>query len=224
MPTTSDRIVPRHRSLLAVLVALSVGALALVAPSARAASEAQQGAQLLQNLQAGKTSCASLSTSDFDHIGEYVMERMLGSATAHEAMNRQMSAMMGSSGETQAHVYMGQRFSGCATGRPPAAFGAMMGMMGGAGMMGSGYNGAGTGMMGLGASSSANGSGWSSGDTVMVVLMGVLLALVAGVIVAWHPWRTRDGSPLDTLRARYARGEIDQQEFDRLRQALGGTT
>ena len=45
---------------------------------------------------------------DFDHIGEYVMERMLGSASTHHAMNRQMAAMMGTSGETQAHMFMGR--------------------------------------------------------------------------------------------------------------------
>lgn len=225
---TTDR--STRRTLLAPALAAVLVAAALAAP-ALGATEAQQGGQLLQRLQSGATTCKSLSTTDFDHVGEYVMERMLGSAGTHEAMNRQMSAMMGASGETQAHVYMGQRFAGCATSKAPTAFGAMMGMMG-AGMMGSAYGGSGSssmmgggsyygtaGMMGYRSSS----DGWSSGDTVMVVMMGLLLALAAAALLTWLPRRRSDATPLDTLRKRFARGDIDQQEFDRLRHTLEGS-
>jgi uncharacterized membrane protein len=221
----------RRRAGVAVLAAALV-LVGLTAAPALAATEAQQGAQRLRKIEAGTVSCGSLKTGDFDHIGEYVMERMLGSASAHEAMNRQMAAMMGSRGETQAHVFMGQRFAGCAAGRAPNAFGAMMGMMG-AGMMGSVYGSGGStmmgssygGMMGSGSGSSATGDGWSRGDTVMVALMGLLLALALVALATWKPWRqNRAGTPLETLQSRYARGEIDQREFDRRRQALGGTT
>jgi uncharacterized membrane protein len=223
---TTDRRTPR--ALLAI--AVTVIATALATASASAASEARQGGQL-QRLRAGTTTCPSLSTSDFDHIGEYVMERMLGSAQAHEAMNQQMAAMMGSSGETQAHVYMGQRFAGCATGKAPTAFGAMMGMMG-AGMMGSASGGSGpssmmggthNGTAGMTGYRSRSDDGWSSGDTVMVAMMGLLLALAAGALLAWHPWRRADATALETLRKRFARGEINQQEFDRLRHTLEGS-
>lgn len=226
MPTTDRRTA---RALLTI--ALAILAAALSAVPASAASEAQQGGQVLQRLQAGTTTCRSLATSDFDHVGEYVMQRMLGSAQAHEAMNQQMAAMMGASGETQAHVYMGQRFAGCATGKAPTAFGAMMGMMG-AGMMGSAYGSSGpssmmggaynrpAGMMGYRV---GNDDGWSSGDTVMVVMMGLLLAIATVALLAWRPWRRSDATALDTLRMRFARGEIDQQEFDRLRHTLEGS-
>lgn len=236
---TTDRRTEHHRSVIAVLAAALLALTALpAAPAMGATSEEQQGAQLLRNLQAGKASCASLSTTNFERIGEYVMGRMLGSSAAHDAMNRQMAAMMGSGGETQAHVFMGQRFAGCATGRAPVAFGAMMGMMG-AGMMGSAYGGTSSstmmgsgyrgsgGMMGFGyvSPTASSNSGWSSGDTVMVILMGLLIALAIGAFAAWRPWRHQAvKTPLETLQARYARGDIDQQEFDRRRQALGGTT
>jgi uncharacterized membrane protein len=218
-----------RRPLAATVTALLVAALA--AGPALGATEAQQGGRLLQRLQSGATTCKSLSTTDFDHIGEYVMERMLGSASVHEAMNRQMAAMMGASGETKAHVYMGQRFAGCAASKAPTAFGAMMGMMG-AGMMGSAYGGSGSSsMMGGGSSYGTAGmmgyrsgsDGWSSGDTVMVVMMGLLLALAAAALLAWLPRRRSDATPLDTLRKRFARGDIDQQEFDRLRHTLEGS-
>lgn len=236
---TTDRTVARHRSVIAALVAALLALTALAAaPAMGATSEEQQGAQLLRNLQAGKATCTSLSTTNFERIGEYVMGRMLGSSAAHDAMNRQMAAMMGSGGETQAHVFMGQRFAGCATGRAPVAFGAMMGMMG-AGMMGSAYGGNATstmmgsgnrgtgGMMGFGyvSPTASRNNGWSSGDTVMVILMGLLIGLAIGAFAAWRPWRHKAvKTPLETLQARYARGDIDQQEFDRRRQALGGTT
>ena len=230
MPITSDRRARRSRWPITIALSAVLALAAAMAAPALGATEAQQGAKVLRNLQADKASCTSLATEDFDHVGEYVMERMLGSATTHEAMNRQMVAMMGASGETQAHVYMGQRFAGCASGRAPTAFGAMMGMMG-AGMMGSASGASGSSSM-MGGSSERTaammGSGsrndsWSSGDTVMVVLMGLLLAVVAGVLVAWHPWRRPDVTPLETLRQRFARGDIDQGEFDRLRRALEGS-
>lgn len=224
---TTDRRTFR-RPLAATVAALLLAA--LTAGPALGATEAQQGGQLLQRLQSGATTCKSLSTTDFDHVGEYVMERMLGSASTHEAMNRQMAAMMGASGETQAHVYMGQRFAGCATGKAPTAFGAMMGMMG-AGMMGSVYGDTGSSSMMGGAYSGtagmmgyrSKGDGWSSGDTVMVVMMGLLLAVAIGVLVAWHPWRRAETTALETLQARFARGDIDRQEFERLRHTLEGS-
>lgn len=230
MPTTGDRPARRQRSAIALALSTVLALAGLTAAPALGATEAQQGAQLLRSLQTRQADCSSLATADFDRIGEYVMERMLGSSAAHEAMNRQMAAVMGSRGETQAHVYMGQRFAGCATGRAPATFGAMMGMMGSAygggspsTMMGSGARGT-SGMMGSDSPSSSRDDAWSSGDTVMVVLMGLLVALAIGALVAWRPWRRRAvKTPLETLQGRYARGEIDQQEFDRRRQALGGT-
>lgn len=221
------RTTDRHPARALLATAVAVIATALAAVPAVAATEAQQGGRLLQRLQAGTTACSSLSTSDFDHIGEYVMERMLGSASAHAAMNQQMAATMGAPGETQAHVYMGRRFAGCATGKAPSAFGAMMGMMGAAygggpgstSMMRGTYDGAFR-MMGYRTRSD---DGWSSGDTVTVVMMGLLLALAAAALIAWRPWRRTDTTALETLRKRLARGDIDQQEFDRLRHTLEGS-
>lgn len=232
-PTTKAR--STRRQLLAALAVAALLALLAASPG-MAASDGQQGAQLLGRVEAGELSCSALSSDQSERIGEYVMGRMLGSSAAHEAMDRQMTATMGSGGERQAHVYMGQRFSGCASGRAPAAFGAMMGMMG-AGMMGSAYGGGSSyGMMGPGfrrggatmgfgyVATSRSEGGWSSGDTVMVALMGVLIALALGGLAVWRPWRRpAAGTPLETLQARYARGEIDQQELERRRKALGGT-
>lgn len=242
MNTTIDRSVRRRLSAIVLtVVPMLVAAALIAAPAMGSAAEEQQGAQRLQNLQAGKTSCKSLTTADFELIGEYVMGRMLGSTSTHDAMNLQITRSMGSDGEKQAHVFMGKRFAGCATGAAPAAFGSMMGMMG-EGMMGSANRGGYPGMMGS-ASGDGNygmrgswsgrnngmmgnrdghGNGWSGWGIAMAVLMGLLLVAIVGALAAWGPWkRTPTQTPLEILQARYARGEIDEQEFERLRQTLG---
>lgn len=200
MPIT-DRPLAR-RCLGAAIASLALAAL-IAAPAMGSPGEERQGARLLSSLQAGKATCTSLRATDFELIGEYVMGRMLGSSAAHEQMNRQITASMGARGEVQAHTYMGQRFAGCATGRAPTAFGAMMGMMG-AGMMGAGGGAArgGGGMMGGGSVTPAGSNGWSGADTVMVVLMGLLLTLAIVALGVWRPWQRpprhetpRDPSP-----------------------------
>jgi uncharacterized membrane protein len=209
----------------AILVLLGVSAAAGWA----SAGVEQQGAQLLQSVQAGKQKCQQLSSGQFEAIGEYVMGAMLGSTARHDAMNRQIGTMAGASGEAQAHVFMGQRFAGCATGAAPAAFGSMMGMMGsysgssggGVGNGRDGANGVGPGMMGGSGSRARGEDGWSSTDTVLVILLAVLVA----ALVAWRPWRrSSPQTPLDVLSDRYARGDIDAADYEQRRQALESPT
>lgn len=83
----------------------------------------------------------------------------------------------------------------------------------------------------MGMGSCGGGFGWMGAAMLLNVLLGLgLLALVvAGVIFAIR-WLARsssespgDGSKNDALeivRTRYARGEISQDEFDRLRREL----
>lgn len=63
------------------------------------------------------------------------------------------------------------------------------------------------------------GAGWGM---ILVWLIPILLiALVVRYVLG-----DRDGkagqTPLDILKSRYARGEIDQEEFQRKKQELGG--
>lgn len=215
-------------------------AVLLAAAPASAASEADQGAQILQQLQGGGTTCSKLTTTDFDHVGEYVMQRMLGSASLHAAMNQRMTAMMGAAGETRAHVFMGQRFAGCATGAAPAGIAPMMGilgtgMMGGrAGMMGGAGGAAAVPATGVWTATTGDMMGyrdrhhdrWSGGAIVMAVFMGLLLVVLLAALVAWRPWRratTHAPTAVETLEMRFARGEIGHEEFDRARKALEGS-
>lgn len=217
--------------------ALTIGAILAVlgvnaASGSASAGAEQQGAQLLQSVQAGEQKCQQLSRGQFEAIGEYVMGRMLGSTASHEAMDQQIRTTTGASGEAQAHVFMGQRFAGCATGAAPAAFGSMMGMMGnysganGAGMGNGrdGGNGFGPGMMGGSGSRAGGDNGWSSTNTVLVILLAVLGAALAA-LAAWRPWRrSSPQTPFDILSDRYARGDIDTADYEQRRHALEGLT
>lgn len=210
------------------LVALLL-ALAPAPAPASTASEQREGQGLLRSIESGRSSCSDLATADFERIGEYVMGRMAGSTSAHEQMNELMRSMMGARSEEQMHVFMGKRFSDCGAGTIPSGFGGMMGMMGMmGGDSGSGAQGPGFGsMMGsVGYNSDRDGDGWSGAAIVMTVLMGVLLALAVGALLFWRPWSGASGrsprSPLALLDARYARGDIGAEEYERRRQALGG--
>lgn len=182
--STRCRLRATRRTTIAVLAAAIAGVGATSAWAS--AEEEQQGAALLGDVQSGRTSCSKLSASQAELIGENVMGRMVGSTTAHTAMNAQITARMGTRGEEQAHQFLGRRFAGCATGKAPAMFGSMMGMMG-AGMMGA-SQGYGPNMHGGNAGGSAAGgtmgSGYGPSHTAHDGDMstGAMLAIVLGSI------------------------------------------
>lgn len=77
------------------------------------------------------------------------------------------------------------------------------------------------------------GDGWSVmffGPLFMILLLALLIAAVV-LAVRWAggPWpgpaaqhHPPGPSPLDVLKARFARGEIDKDEYDERRRVLGG--
>ena len=174
-------------------------ALVLAAPAwASVASEQQQGAQILSAVHAGTLKGKSLSSSQYEQVGEYLMGQALGSTTLHERMNTLMDEMMGSAATDQMHRYLGERYLGNSAqipGRYTPYYG-MVGMMLGyrgsslAGMMSgylnSGSTGAysgGSGMMGgygTGTVASSTGGGWPTGAVVTIVVLAALL--VAGAL------------------------------------------
>ena len=215
----------RHplRLMIAICASLLLVTAATVPALASEASDQRAGQRLLRSIEAGRSECADLSNADLERIGEYVMGRMAGSTAAHEQMNELMRSMMGARSEEQMHVFMGRRFTGCGGSAVPGRFGGMMGVMG---MMGGGIrtaaNGSGFGaMMGSGAADDSS-DGWSGAAIAMTVLMAVLLALAAAALLTWRPWRASPRQPpaLEALDARYARGELDAEDYERRRQAL----
>ena len=93
-------------------------------------------------------------------------------------------------------------------------------MMGQGGLAGQG------GMMGQG----GWGAWWMLGMLVPLLFLGGLIALIAWVVVHLTSSRhsestlgtTRQDSAEEILRQRYARGEIDAEEYEERRRTLGG--
>lgn len=69
--------------------------------------------------------------------------------------------------------------------------------------------------------------GWIFGPLMMIVFVGVIVAVVMlltrGVSGPAHhaPGPSSRPDPLDILKERFARGEIDQKEFEERRRVLG---
>lgn len=225
------RVTAKPPALVAAFACL-VFATALVPAGIASATpqEERQGSQILRELESGKLKCSDASASDFELVGEYAMGRMFGSPAQHEAMNQMMSRMMGSRGEESVHEAMGRRFSGCGGGQLPRGFGQMMGavnamgMMGG-GMMGSGSYGAPGSMMGgYGydvASNEDDGDFDGPSAGAMVGMMAVLIAAVGLAVFLLARWRP--GDPQETLKRRYAKGELSAEEYQEQRRLLEGS-
>ena len=189
----------------AVVIVLAIAAATPAVASA--ASEQQQGAQVLSEVQAGKLRGTNVTSTQYQHVGQYLMGHALGSAQRYEAMDSLMDRMMGQSVSDQMYLYMGERYLGKSVA-PKSSYAPyyswMAGMMsryGGtyAGMMGGYMMGAynslsgqgsptggyhmGPGMMGYGyASSSRNAadSGMSTGAIIAIVLGAIA---VVGLVV-----------------------------------------
>jgi hypothetical protein len=181
---------------LIAVAAMSIAFVSLSAASAwSAVSAQQQGAALLAQIQNGQASCSKLSSSNLELMGRYDMQRMMGSATAYDAMNAQMKSITGTSGEQLAYRFMGERLGGCATGSGPVAFGTMMGMMG-TSEMGSSYGSAypagsyGSMMGGYG-----HGSGGTSVGVIAAIVLSALVLLALIVLIGMRRTPRRPTRP-----------------------------
>ena len=179
------------------------------------AREEAEGKAVWEKLQAKELTCKDLSDDNFGSLGEYFMGQMMG--TSHEAMNDMMIQMMGEPGEEQMHMVMGKRLSGCDTSAAfpsqGTGFMPMMQMMMGGWSSPSGFNQANNSMMNFGFLP-FGGFGW-----VFLYLWWALIVVVIAVFIKWlasrsHGTHRREKSALEILQERYARGEIDKQEFE----------
>ncbi len=188
------------------------------------AREETEGKVVWEKLQAKQTTCADLSDDNFGTLGEYFMGQMMGDS--HEAMNNMMIQMIGKKGEEQMHMVMGKRLSGCDTSAAFPSQGTgfipmMQMMMGGwsfgdaqAGSSPFGSNQSNNSMMNFGFTP-FGGFGW-----IFMILWWVLI--IAGIValIKWLSGQSRGGSydheksPLEILKERYAKGEIDRKEFE----------
>jgi hypothetical protein len=202
---------------LPILVSVFACILAFGASSALASlsEEVNSGKATAARIDAGAARCENLSTTDFEHLGEYVMERTVGSRSAHEAMNARMEAMIGSANSDRMHEAIGRRYAGCATSGTGSGMMGGTGMMGATGgwstMLGSGYawmrdgawlrmtradwRRAGGYMMGQGWMTDGGGSGWSSDAIIAAVLGALALGGLAVHTLRRRQWRRGPSRP-----------------------------
>lgn len=186
------------------------------------AKEEAEGKVVWERLQAKTLACKDLSDDNFGTLGEYFMGTMMGGS--HVAMNTIMIQMMGEQGEKQTHIVIGKRMSNCEPDAPMpqsmmnSGMMSMMNMMTGGGIMGgdSMMENGGNSMMGDFATNPMGWFGW----IFMILFWGlVVLAIVA--LIKWmmsqNKRETKGKSALDILKERYARGEINKEEFESIK-------
>ena len=184
--------------------------------------EEQEGKEVWNKLQTNELACENLSDEQFGVLGEYFMGQMAGDS--HAAMNAMMIQTHGEEGEEQIHIVMGKRLSGCDTSAAfPVGSGGWMPMMN---MMWGGWsspfgsnNSTNSNMMNFGFGP-FGGFGW-----IFMILWWVLI--IAGIValIKWLTSQSRgthhnEKSALEILQERYAKGEINKQEFEEKKKDL----
>ncbi len=182
-------------------------------------AEEQEGKKLLDQLKNKTTTCQKLTNDNFEKIGEYFMGQAIGNTTEHIQMNNMMKSMMGEQGEEQMHIAWGERGSDCNTNasysQNGTGFTSMLWMMGGGGNSMMGYGGWNN-MMGWG----GFGFGWIFMIIFWILIILGVVALVrylgnSGKVSKDHK------TPLEILKERYAKGEIDKKEFEEMKKDVG---
>ena len=176
------------------------------------AREEVEGKEIWEKLQAKQLDCKNLTDETYDSLGEYFMGQSIGDTQRHVLMNQMMISMTGEEGEKQMHIVMGKRLSGCDTNAQPPQSGAgfmpMMWMMGG-----------GNPMMGYGGWNNMMG-GWNGFGVLGWIPMVLFWIILILGVVALLRYLGRPGqqqghrTPLEILKERYAKGDIDKKEFE----------
>ena len=191
--------------------------------------EEQEGKNFLDNLTNKTVACSQLNDSDFEKIGEYFMGQSIGDTTRHIAMNEMMKRMMGEKGEEQAHAVMGKRLSGCDTSAAfpsqDAGFFPMLNMMTGGWSSPSKFNQTNNNPMMWNFGNYP--MGWGFGALGWIFMILVWAVIIAGIfaLIKWlaaqsHNAHGHEKSPLEILKERYAKGEIDKKEFEERKKDL----
>jgi len=166
--------------------------------------EEREGKKFLDNLNNKTVTCSELKDADFEKIGEHFMGQSIGDTSKHITMNEMMKSMMGDKGEEQMHITLGKRSSGCDTNTSfPSQGTGIMPM---------------TWMMGYDAW-----GGFGFGWIFMIIFwILIILGVVALVRYLGNSGKTTkdDKTPLEILKERYAKGEIDKKEFEEMKKDL----
>jgi hypothetical protein len=195
------------RRLVAVLVVVATTAVGPAPALASVGEEVASGHALAGRLHSGAATCRDLSDDGFEHLGEYVMDRLVGSRTAHQAMNAHMEDVMGGSYADRMHEALGRDYAGCdggaamgpgMTGDAHSGWGAMMGSANWSWMHDGGWRHmsradwrhVGSRVVGPGMMDGTDG-GVSAGAVVAIVLGAMALGGLTALLVVRRPWRRR---------------------------------
>ena len=203
-----------------------------VASEDHTAQEEAEGKVIWEKLQAKQLACNDLTDENYGSLGEYYMGQMTGNS--HTAMNTMMERMMGKEGEEQMHVVMGKRLSGCNSNAqlpqsgvgfipmmfPPQSFDYAQDF--------GGTKGGGNPMMGYGGWNNWNNmmGGWGGFGFGWIFMIVFWILIILGVIALVRYLgnsgkTTKDNkTPLEILKERYAKGEIDKKEFEEKKKDL----
>lgn len=198
------------------------------------AAEEAEGKEIWQKLQSKERECSDLTNEDFERLGEYFMGQML--LNKHETMNKMMENMMGKEWEENMHVVMGKRMSGCVSNAEfPQGGNEFMGMMQMPYMMNNlgNFNSSNWPMWRHGQNNMMNWGGFGMGlgfgiiGIILMILWWVLIIIAIVLLIKWLLRRLKEGegknsSALNILKERYARGEIEKQEYEEKKKELNG--
>ncbi|CAN5384322.1 hypothetical protein BH10BAC1_BH10BAC1_12870 [soil metagenome] len=188
----------------------------------------QAGKVIFDKLQSKQTSCANLSNDDFDVLGDYYMAQTLGNS--HSAMNTMMKQRMGEENEKLMHIALGKRLSGCDTNAlfpsQGASFLPMMGMMGGLSSPTNYYQPNNNSMMGNYYGNGMMGGFYGGFGGIFMIFWWILIIAGIVIFVKWTMKRSKGSSnnnesnSLEILKNRYAKGEINKEEFEEKKKDL----
>ncbi len=162
-----------------------------------------------------KISCDKLTDEQMEAIGEYYMEQM-HPGESHELMDKMMGGE-GSENLKQVHIQMAKRLY-CNEDVGGMMGGGMMNMMVGNNI---GYGMMGGGMMG---GSTWGGSWWLWSIVGMLFWIALLAALILLIIWLYKKITgkaTGNGSALEILKNRFAKGEITKKQFEDMKKEIG---
>lgn len=155
--------------------------------------------------------CGKIANEQFEELGDAVMNVMHPDEDQHRLMDQMMGGE-GSESLEAMHIAMGRKYLGCWSGD----FQNVYGMMGGAGMMnGNIFNGSGM----MGNFGYMMGSGWLTMVLFWIVLIASIVLFLKWIANKDKP-AIKEKSALDILKERYARGEIDKNEFEEKKKGL----
>lgn len=159
--------------------------------------------------------CDKITEGQFERLGDAWMGVMHPDDIVHESMDKMMGGE-GSESLRRAHISMGQRYLGCgSTG------GSSMGVMMGMPMMGMmNWGGGDSNMMSWGLGSIGL-FGWVFMILFWSLLILGIVALIKWIAVQGKPGGEKSGqSPLEILKTRYAKGEINKKEYEEMKKEL----